>query len=303
MHLMFLGTGAMVPTKERNVSSMLLEYKGEFILFDCGEGTQRQMNLAGYNRTKVTKVLLTHWHGDHVSGLIGLIQTIGNVPEPGELVVIGPKGTKKHMHHLMNSAIFDPRLTITIYEAYPESPQAVLSAADYEIHAARVEHSVPTIAFSFVEKDKRRIDLDKAESFGLKQGKVLGALSRGETVVYDDQEITPEMVTYVQKGRKVSYVMDTGMHQNAIAIAEDASVLVCESTFSADQHQDKAEEYGHLSARDAAMIARHADVKQLVITHFSQRYTSSTPLLEEAKDTFVNTIAAFDFMKLDVLRE
>jgi ribonuclease Z len=300
---MFLGTGAMVPTKQRNVSSVLLEYKGEFILFDCGEGTQRQMNLAKYNRTKVTKVLLTHWHGDHVSGLIGLIQTIGNVPEPGELIVIGPTGTQKHMHHLMNSAIFDPRLTITIHEVYPEKPEVVFEAADYQILAAKVEHSVPTIAYAFSEKDTRRIDMNKAESLGLSEGKELGRLSRGQDIEFDGRKITPSMVTYVQEGRKVAYVMDTAMHENAIRIGEDADVLICESTFSADEHQHKAEEYGHLSARDAAMIARNANAKQLVITHFSQRYTSIDPLLDEAKDTFQNTVAAFDFMKHDVVRD
>lgn len=303
MHLMFLGTGAMVPTKQRNVSSVLLEYNGEFILFDCGEGTQRQMNLAGYNRTKVTTVLLTHWHGDHVSGLIGLIQTIGNVPEPGELNVVGPQGTNKHMHHLINSAIFDPRLTINIHEVYPEKPETVLETDRYEIQAAQVEHSVPTISFSFKEKDKRRIDLKKAKKFGLKQGPKLGKLSNGKTIEHEGKEVTPEMVTYLQIGRKVTYVMDTSMHQNAIRLAEDADVLICESTFSADQHQEKAEEYGHLSARDAAMIARSANAKQLIITHFSQRYTTSTPLLEEAQDTFPNALAAYDFMKFEVVRE
>lgn len=299
---MFLGTGAMVPTKQRNVSSVLLEYKGEFILFDCGEGTQRQMNLAGYNRTKVTKVLLTHWHGDHVSGLIGLIQTIGNVPEPGELLVIGPQGTEKHMHHLLNSAIFDPRLTITIQEVYPEKPEVVYEAADYEILAAAVEHTVPTIAYAFKEKDARRVDTEKAAALGIPQGLLLGKLSQGSSVEHEGRVITPQQVTYIQKGRKVAYVMDTAMHQNAIQIAEEATVLICESTFSAEQHQEKADEYGHLSARDAAMIARHANAKQLVITHFSQRYTTSTPLLEEAQETFTNTIAAYDFMKLAVQR-
>lgn len=300
MHLMFLGTGAMVPTKERNVSSVLLEYDGEFTLFDCGEGTQRQMNLAGYNRTKVRTVLLTHWHGDHVSGLIGLIQTIGNVPEPGSLTIVGPQGTEKHMHHLLNSAIFDPRLELRIHEVTPSEPEVVLERDKYVIQAAAVEHSVPTIAYSFVERDRRRIDMQRAKALGLEPGPLLGKLSAGKEVEFEGKSISPSMVTYVQPGRKVSYVMDTGMTQNAISIAQDADVLVCESTFSADQHQEKADEYGHLSARDAAMIARNADASQLVITHFSQRYTSSTPLLEEAKDTFPNSVAAYDFMKLVV---
>lgn len=302
MHLMFLGTGAMVPTKERNVSSVLLEYDGEFILFDCGEGTQRQMNLAGYNRTKVKKVLITHWHGDHVSGLIGLIQTIGNIPEPGTLKVFGPRGTKTHMDHLTRSAIFDPRLIIEIEEIDAEKPVEIFENEKYILSAAAVEHSVPTIAYRFQEKDNRRMNVEKCEQFGIKPGPLMGKLGRGESVEVDGKKITPEMATYMQKGRSVTYVMDTAMCENAIRIAEDSNILICESTFSADQHQDKAEQYGHLSARDAAMIARSANAKKLIITHFSQRYTTSTPLLEEAKDTFPNTDAAFDFLKVEVER-
>ncbi len=302
MQLCFLGTGAMVPTKERNVSSVLLEYEGEFILFDCGEGTQRQMNLAGYNRTKVKKVLLTHWHGDHVSGLIGLIQTIGNVPEPGTLVVVGPKETRQRLDALTHSAIFDARLHLDVHEIAPGKPEKVLDTERYEIWAAPVEHTVPTLAYAFVEKDVRRIDTEKAARLGLKPGPFMGKLSRGKPVELDGKTITPEMVTYVQKGRKIAYVMDTGVNENAIRLAEDADVLICESTFSADQHQEKAEEYGHLSARDAAHIARAANVKKLVITHFSQRYVTSTPLLEEAQDTFPNTVAAYDFLQMDVQR-
>jgi ribonuclease Z len=302
MQLMFLGTGAMVPTKERNVSCVLLEYDGEFILFDCGEGTQRQMNLAGFNRTKVRKVLLTHWHGDHVSGLIGLIQTIGNVPTPGRLTVVGPKGTKERMHHLVNSAIFDARLDLDVQEIDPVKPEVVLSSDKYDLLAAPVEHSVPTVAYAFVERDTRRIDLEKAASLGIKPGPLLGRLQRGQAVEHAGRRVTPEMLTYLQRGRKVVYVMDTSLTEMAIRLAEEADVLICESTFSADQHQEKAEEYGHLSARDAAQIARAANARQLVLTHFSQRYVSSTPLLEEAQDTFPNTIAAFDFMQLEVAR-
>lgn len=304
MHLMFLGTGAMVPTKERNVSSVLLEYKGEFILFDCGEGTQRQMNLVGYNRTKVTKVLLTHWHGDHVSGLIGLIQTIGNIPNPGELVIIGPRGTKQFMYHLTHSAVFDPRLKLTIIECYPQSgPEVVYEAADYCIEAVAVEHSIDCVAFSFVEKTVRRMDLDKASSCGLRPGKEMGVLTRGGSVEYNGTTITPEMVTYEQVGRKISYIMDTSLCESAIALARNSDVCICESTFSSDTHQDKAEQYGHMSARDAALIARSANASSLIITHFSQRYPSSTPLLEEALDTFPSTVAAYDFMRFDISKK
>ncbi len=303
MQVVFLGTGAMVPTKQRNVSSVLLEYAGEFILFDCGEGTQRQMNLAGCNRIKTRIILLTHWHGDHVSGLIGLIQTMGNIPEPRLVTIIGPLGTKKHMQHLLQSALFDKRLPLEIIEVYPEVPTAVLEREAFIVRAVRVEHSVPTIAFRFQEKSKRRINLSAAHALGLKQGPLLGALSRGESVLFDDKHISPEQVTYIQEGRSVTYVMDTGYTQSAIALAENSDMLICESTFCAKTHQDKAEEYGHLSAFQAATIAKSAHARQLVLTHFSQRYPVIDALLDEAKEVFPQTIAAYDFLSLSIDRK
>lgn len=302
MKLLFLGTGAMVPTKQRNVSSVLLEYEGEFILFDCGEGTQRQMNLAGYNRTKVSKVLITHWHGDHVSGLIGLIQTIGNVPNPGVLTIIGPTGTQQRMDHLTRAVQFDARLKLDVQEVYPEKPTVVHDDGKYVIEAVKVDHGVPTIAFSFVEKDARRIDMERAQKLGLKEGPLLGKLSRGKSVELDGKSISPEQVTYVQRGRKVSYVMDTTPCDSAVRLAENADVLICESTFGS-QDQDKADAYGHLSAADAARMAKSSHAKQLVITHFSQRYFDISPLLEEAQEVFSKTVAAHDFMELVVERD
>ncbi|MFQ5475351.1 MAG: MBL fold metallo-hydrolase, partial [Candidatus Nanoarchaeia archaeon] len=119
MQITFLGTSSMVPTKERNVSGIFLEYRGEGILLDCGEGTQRQMNMTGIKRTSVKKVLLSHWHGDHVSGLIGLIQTLGNAEENARLMIFGPKGTKKRMEHMMNCAAFENKVELVIEELDP----------------------------------------------------------------------------------------------------------------------------------------------------------------------------------------
>ena len=300
MQILFLGTGAMVPTRERNVSGVLLEYEGEYILFDCGEGTQRQMNLAGYNRVKARKILITHWHGDHVSGLIGLIQTLGHIPDPGSIQLIGPKGTEERLYHLMNSVYFDRRLDIKVIEADPKKPAIVFSEDRYDIWAVSVEHSVPTLAYAFVEKDRTRIDTKKASQLGLSEGPLLGKLSRGLTVNHEGRAIKPEQVTYSQPGRKVVYVMDTNLTDGALRLAEDADVLICESTFLAEEHQDKAEEYGHLSARDAAQLARDANAKKLFLTHFSQRYADVGPLLEEARQVFPSTEAAHDFLLVEL---
>ncbi len=299
MELTFLGTGAMVPTKQRNVSSVLLSFDGEFILFDCGEGTQRQMNLAGLNRTKVSKVLITHWHGDHVAGLIGLIQTIGHIPSPGTLSVFGPPGTKTHMYHLLKAIIFDNRLNIDVNEVDVSSPETIFETDKYIISACSVEHGVPTLAFSFEEKSYRRIDINAAKKLGVPSGPVMGRLTRGLAVDINGKKILPSQVTYMQKGRKVSYVMDTVLTDHAVKLASDSDILVCESTFLSSE-QDKAKLYGHLSARDAAMLAKRAGVNLLVLTHFSQRYPVIDTLTDEAKSVFKNTIAAYDFLQLPI---
>jgi ribonuclease Z len=297
MELVFLGTGSMVPTKDRNVTSHLLEYNGEYILIDCGEGTQRQMNIAGYSRTKVRKVLLTHWHGDHVAGLIGLIQTLCAVPNPGSLTIIGPKGTEKYMHHMLRSMAFDLRLELDIREVEPTGVENVLETQDYYIQAAAMDHGLPCLAYSFVERDTRRMHLKAAEELGLKPGPLMGKLQRGESVEVDGKTVHPDDVSYVKRGRKVSFILDTALNENCIPLARLSDVLVCESTFK-EEHSDKGTDYKHLTTRDACQIAANADVEKLIITHFSQRYTTTHEMLEEARQYFPNVEAAYDFMKV-----
>jgi ribonuclease Z len=297
MELVFLGTGSMVPTKDRNVTAHLIEYRGEYILVDCGEGTQRQMNMGGYPRTKVRKVLLTHWHGDHVAGLIGLIQTLCAVPEQGMLTIYGPPGTKQFMHHTLRSVAFDLRIELDIIEVNPKGVETIYDSEYYRIEAAPMDHGIPCIGYSFIEKDARRMELKATEAAGIKPGPLMGKLQRGESIDVEGKTIHPDEVSYVKKGKKVTFILDTALNEHCIPLAKHADLLVCESTYSEALSQ-KSEDHKHLTTRDACQIAANAEVEKLIITHFSQRYKTTHEMLDEARGYFPNVDAAFDFMKV-----
>lgn len=299
MELVFLGTGSMVPTKERNVTAHLIEFRGEYILVDCGEGTQRQMNLAGYPRTKIRKILITHWHGDHVAGLIGLIQTLGAVPEPQPCTIYGPVGTRRYMEHVLGSCSFDQRVPLEIIEIKAPQEGVVEFFRDehYKLEAAAMDHGIPCLGYSFVELDTRRMHLEKAKELGLKEGPLMGRIQRGESVEIGGKTVSPDDVSYLKRGKKVTFILDTQLNANCIPLARAADILVCESTYK-EELKEKSEDHKHLTTKDACQIASHADVERLIITHFSQRYKTTHELLDDAKNYFERVEAAFDFMKV-----
>jgi ribonuclease Z len=299
MEITFLGTSAMVPTKERNVSGFFLSYKGEGILFDCGEGTQRQMNIAGLNRNSVKKILVSHWHGDHVSGIVGLLQTMANKESNPTVDIYGPKGTEEHVKHMIKMVIFDVQVEIRVHELVPKKDEIlkVVETSDYVIECAALDHKIPCIGYSFVEKDRLNIDVKKQKKLGIKDGPHLRKLKEGKAIKYKEKEVKAEDVTYVVEGKKVTYIADTMACQNCAKLAEGADLMISESAYANDL-QEKAHEYKHLTAKDAAMMASQADVKRLVLTHFSQRYKTVEAIEEDAKTIFPETVCAFDFMKI-----
>jgi len=297
MEITFLGTSCMVPTKDRNAQAIFLKYKNEGILIDCGEGTQRQMNIAGIKRTSITKILISHWHGDHVSGLMGLIQTLGNVENPPTIHLYGPKGTKEHMGHLMKSCKFDARANISIHELTPKDIHTFYEDNDFKLECATLRHSIPCIGYSFIEKDIRKINMSKAKKLGLKPGPMIGKLQDGKEVNFKGNTIKPKDVSYIVKGKKASFILDTIFCTNTIKLAQDADLLVIETCYASDL-EEKAEQYKHMTTKQAAFIATKAEVKQMVCTHFSQRYKTIEPLEKDAKTYFPNSKCAFDFMKV-----
>jgi ribonuclease Z len=296
MELIFLGTGSMIPTKERNHQSLLVRCKNYDILVDCGEGTQRQLRMMKIPPTRIRKVLISHWHGDHTLGLPGLIQTLGASNYEGVLEIYGPKGTKKHMNAMKKAFVYEQRLEISIKEV---GTKKIFEDKDIIIASAELDHGIPCIGFSIKEQDYRRIDLKYVKKLGIPEGPLLGKLQAGKPITWQGRQVKPKDATYIVKGRKVAYVVDTELCRNCIKLAQDADVLVCESTF-ASEHEEKAFDYKHLTAKQAAQIANQANVKQLVLTHFSQRYKSMDEIEQEAKTYFENTRLAYDFMKMKV---
>lgn len=298
MEITILGTSCMVPTKERNVQGIYVEYKGEGILFDCGEGTQRQMNMAGINRNKIRKILLTHWHGDHVSGLIGLLQTISNNENPQKVTIFGPRETRERIAHLLRAVSFEEsRMELEIKEINPSGVEKIYDGEDYIIQAAYLDHKIPCLGFSLVEKDKRKINMAKAKKIGLREGPLIGKLQAGHSVSFKGQTITADEVSHMQKGKKLSIILDTLPCKNAYELAAEADVLIAESAYTSDM-EEKSLEYKHMTTKQAALIATTANVKKLIITHFSQRYKTNKELEEDIRQFFPESQAAFDFMKI-----
>lgn len=294
MKITFLGTSSMVPTKKRNVQSIYLNYKGEGMLFDCGEGTQRQMNIAGINRNKVKKVFITHWHGDHVSGLIGLIQTISCREKNKTLTIYGPKGSQKYVNHVLKSCHFDLNLDIEIIEANQEE-QTILETENYHVKTRYVNHTIPCIAYKFIEKDTLKIIKTKLERLNIPPSPKIAKLKKGENITINNKTIKAKDVTKKVEGRILTIILDTKYSQNLASFAKNSDVLITEATY---KHEllEKANEYKHMTATQAANIAKNSNSKKLYLTHFSQRYKKEKELQQEAKKTFKNTKAAKDFL-------
>jgi len=296
MQITFLGTSSMVPTKERNQIAVFLSYGSEGILFDCGEGTQRQFKLAGISLTKTTKILISHWHGDHVLGLPGLMQTLSSSDYSGTLEIYGPAGTKERMEKMFEAFVFDKKLNFEVKEVRQGN---FFENNDFTLEAAPLEHGIETLGFRFVEKDKRRIDMKQVKKFGIPEGPLLGKLQQGMQIEHNGKKISADDVTYIESGKKLAYITDTVLCDNCYKIAEDVDLLISEATYSS-KLVDKSEEYGHMTAKQAGQLANKANAKQLVLIHFSARYKNTQELEEDARDVFDNVICAKDFLKVDL---
>jgi ribonuclease Z len=292
----FLGTSQAVPTAKRNHTSILVRYNNEMILVDCGEGTQRQFRIARINPCKLTRILITHWHGDHVFGIPGLLQTLALNGYNKTLYVYGPKGTKKFMDMIYQLFVFSGKIDVRVEEV---TKGEFIDAKDFVVEAFPVSHSTYCLAYSFREKDKRRMDVSKIKKFGLK-GEIIGKLQQGKSVSCENKLIRPDDVSYTKKGKKVAFLLDTEMCENCINAAKDADLLISEATYSSEIER-KAAEYKHLTSENAAEIAKRAKAKNLILTHISQRYEKEDEkILKEAKKVFPKTELARDFMKVVV---
>lgn len=296
MKITFLGTGSMVPSKERNHTSILLNYNEENILIDCGEGTQRQLRHAGISATKITRLLITHWHGDHILGIPGLIQTLGANNYNKTLYIYGPIGTKKYLYNLFSSFINNVCIKMEIKEI---NSGKIFETDRFYFEAQPMNHNCLCLGYAFIEKDKRNINVSYINKFGLKQHPILKELQDGKDIIWNGKKIKASKALRITKGKKITFILDTYLTNNAIKLAKNSDLLICESTL-ADDLKEKAREYKHLTNKMAANIAKKAKVNRLILTHFSQRYTSTKDLEKEARQVFKNTVCAYDFMNVNI---
>lgn len=298
MKLTFLGTSSMVPTADRNTSAVLLNYKSENILIDCGEGTQRQLRKAKISPAKITKILITHWHGDHVLGLPGLLETLAKSDYKKTLEIHGPKGTKKMVNEFYDT--FISRFNkINIKAKDLTKNGKFFEGKDFTLSAQRLDHSAICYGYSFQEKEKRKINLKYTKKFGLKKHPLLGKLQQGKVITYKGKKITPKKGTIPIPGKKITFLIDAKKTNNMAKLAKDSDVLVSEATFTQDQI-NLAKKRKHMTSKQAAEIAKKSKSKKLILTHFSQRYKSTKELEKQAKKIFKNTFMAKDLSTFEL---
>ncbi|MBU0959187.1 MAG: ribonuclease Z [Nanoarchaeota archaeon] len=289
--LTFLGTADQIPSANRNHSALLLTYEGENILVDCGEGTQRQFRKAKINPCKVTRILITHWHGDHVLGLPGLLSTLALSGYNKTLYIYGPKGTEEFVKELLKVFGFKKKYEIKVEEVDGK----FYETKDFYLEAEKMEHGIPCNAYNFVKKGTKRIDKKKLKKYKLKHGPHMANLKQGKDIVYEGKRYTAKDLVYNENGKKISFVFDTLDNKRIISFVKDADLFVCESSFD-DELKDHAKEHLHMTNVQAAEKAKKANVKKLVLTHLSMRYEKDPKIiLNKAKKVFKNTVLARDF--------
>lgn len=297
MELIFLGTASAIPSKFRNHSAIALKAFGEVFLFDCGEGTQRQMVKLKLSPMKINKIFITHLHGDHILGIPGIIQSLGFRGRTENLKVYGPPGTSFVINSMMNFGYFNLKFEIEVHEI---KSGIIIDEEDYQIECVKTKHSIPNYSYSIVEKKKPRFLKDKAVKLGITPGPDYGKLHRGLNVEINGRIIKPEQVLgKPRKGIKIVYSGDTSPTDALIDLAKDADILIHESTFQAD-NADKAKETLHSTSYDAATVAKKAKVKKLFLTHISTRYKKSLELENSAREIFKNSVVAEDLMVIEV---
>ena len=296
MKIIFLGTGSMQPTKTRNLSSIYISHDKDNFLVDCGDGTQRQMKIADLKPTKITKILISHFHADHILGLGGIVRSLYANQYNGTIEIYGPKNLKKFFENIINSAFYSKGLKIKLIE-FEEGK--IIETNSLIVEAVKLSHSVPSFGFIFKEKDKRKINLDYTSKFGLTKHPLLGNLQNGKDIIYNNKKIKVEKATKLVKGKKLGIITDTEPCSGCLKIAKDSDLLISESTFS-ESDLDKAKEYKHMTSKQAATIAKKAKCKKLILTHFSQRYKDVKELKREAELIFSNTETAEDFKSFQI---
>lgn len=292
----FLGTSGPFPTKKRNHPAVLLTHKNENILVDCGEGTQRQFRKASLNPCKITRILITHWHGDHVLGIPGLLQTLSLNDYNKTLYIYGPRGIKEKIKTILKAFPNYSNVPLDVKEVSGK----FLETNDFYLEAEKMKHGISCNAYCFVEKNKTRIDKKKLRKLKIPSGKHLQKLKQGKNMVYKGKKYLSKNLTFTEEGRKICLVMDTENNSKISTFAKNADLLIIESTYDANEEK-LAREHKHMTVKQVIANAKKSRIKKLVLTHISDRYEGDlSKLLNYAKKTFKNTIIPKDLDWLEI---
>ena len=295
----FLGTGAATPTVDRNVAALAVQREGETILFDCGEGTQRQMMRYGVGFS-FTEVFFSHYHADHILGITGLLRTMGLQDRTAPVTLYGPRGAKRVLGTAITLGVERNKFPVEIVEVRPGDR---LVRESYDLVVFETDHRADTVGYALAEHIRLgRFHPERARELGVPEGPLWGRLHKGESVTLDDgRTVSPaDLVGAPRHGRTLVYSGDTRPHLSLLEAARGADLLIHEATFGGDEAA-RAVETGHSTAAEAARIALDAGVRRLVLTHISPRYSRDAPeLLAEARAVFPETVIARDGLTLDV---
>jgi ribonuclease Z len=295
----FLGTGAATPTIDRNVAALAVQREGETILFDCGEGTQRQMMRYGVGFS-FREIFFTHYHADHILGVTGLLRTMGLQDRTAPVTLYGPRGAQRVLGAAITLGLERNKFPVDIVELKPGDR---LVREEYDLVVFDTDHRADTVGYALAEHTRLgRFNPDRARELGVPEGPLWGRLHKGETIILEDgRTVSPaDLVGSPRPGRTVVYSGDTRPHLPLAEASRGADLLIHEATFGGDE-LERARETGHSTAAEAARIAVEAGVRRLVLTHISPRYSRDAPeLLAEAQAIFPNTIIARDGMQVEV---
>ena len=302
--LVVLGTASQVPTRTRNHNGYLLRWDGEGLLFDPGEGTQRQMLLAGARASEITRICVTHFHGDHCLGVPGVLQRMSLDRVPHEVHACYPASGAEFFGRLRRAAIFHESVRLREIRINGHGGASLIDQAPpFWLEGRALSHTVPAIGYRLTEPDGRRMLPERLAALGV-SGPDVGVLQRTGDIAVGGRRVTAEEVSEPRRGQRFAFIMDTRLCDAVFALAAGADMLVCESTFL-DRDAALADEYGHLTAGQAGRVAADSGVRLLVLTHFSQRYTGEEGERfagEAARHFGGEVVAASDLMEIAVPR-
>ncbi len=300
LDICLLGTGGMMPLPYRWLTSLMARYNGTSILIDCGEGTQIAMKEKGWSPKPIDVICFTHFHADHISGLPGMLLTMGNAERTEPLLLVGPKGLTKVVQSLR---VIAPELPFEIKCFELSEAEQSLNFEGFRIEAYRVNHNVVCYGYNIVVERIGRFDVNRAMESNIPRN-YWNRLQKGETIVTEEGTFTPDMVLGApRKGLKVTYCTDTRPTESIVRNAAGADLFICEGMYGEPEKKQKAKEYKHMTFYEAAELAKKAGVKEMWLTHYSPSLTRPEEYMQEVRKIFPNTVAAKDGRSVDLLFE